>query len=157
MNSVLLTKKPVILCVGTTSVVGDSLGPKVGDLLIKDYDINAYVYGKSTLPVNGINYAKYLSHIKKHHPDSIIIAIDACLGSKNEVGKIKYTFNGLRAGAALNKSLDKVGHLTILGIVGEKGNNNLESLIRAKEPLVKQLSDQIAKKVFSLASALNMR
>ena len=154
MNNYFFTKKPVILCVGTTSVMGDSLGPKVGDILIKDYGINAFVYGKSTLPVNGINYAKYLSHIKKHHPDSLIIAVDACLGQKNEIGKIKYTFNGLRAGAALNKNLDKIGHLTILGIVAEKGNDNLDSLIKAKAPLVDELSNEIARKVYSLASAL---
>lgn len=147
-------KKPVIICVGTTTVMGDSLGPKVGDILIKDYKVDAFVYGRSALPVNGINYEQYLSHIKIHHPDSVIIAVDACLGTKNEVGKIKYTFDGLRAGAALNKKLDKIGHLTILGIVAEKSGNNLDSLIKTRNTLVEEMSNRIAKKVFSLASVL---
>lgn len=154
MESFYVNTKPVILCVGTTSVAGDSLGPRVGDLLIERYGIDAFVYGKSSLPVNGINYPKYLSHIKKHHPESLIIAVDACLGSRNEIGKIKYTFGGLRAGAALNKNLDRIGHLTILGIVAEKGENNLESLIKAKLSLINELSDRIARKIYSLASVL---
>lgn len=154
MNHYILNKKPVILCVGTTSVIGDSLGPKVGDKLTSTYGIDAFVYGKTAYPVTGVNYHTYLKHIKNHHSDSLIIAVDACLGSKNEVGKIKYTFGGLRAGAALNKNLDKVGHLTVLGIVAEKSSDNLEALIRAKIALVDELSDKIAKKIYGLASAL---
>jgi putative sporulation protein YyaC len=156
MNTNKLISKPVILCVGTNSVIGDSLGPKVGDLLIKRYNIDAFVYGKTSLPVNGLNYSQYLIHIKNHHPDSIIIAVDACLGTKCEIGKIKYTFNGLRAGAALNKKLDRIGHLTILGIVAEKSNNNLDSLIKANALVIDSLSDKIAKKIFSLASTLKL-
>lgn len=149
-----LSKKPVIVCVGTTSVVGDSLGPRVGDLLVYRYDVDAFVYGKSSLPVNGVNYDKYISHIRKHHTDSVIIAIDACLGAKDEIGSIKYTFGGLRAGAALNKNLDKIGHLTILGIVAERCANNLESLMKAERTLVEEMSEAIAKKVISLTAAL---
>jgi len=141
-----LSKKPVIVCVGTTSVVGDSLGPKVGDLLVYRYDVDAFVYGKSSLPVNGVNYDKYISHIRKHHTDSVIIAIDACLGAKDEIGSIKYTFGGLRAG--------KIGHLTILGIVAERCANNLEALMKAERTLVEEMSEAIAKKVISLTAAL---
>lgn len=154
MYNTLSVKKPVIVCVGTTSVQGDSLGPKVGDILVKDYGIDAFVYGKSSLPVNGINYEKYLTHIKTHHPNNIIIAVDACLGSKEEVGNIKYTFDGLRAGAALNKKLDRIGHVTILGIVAEKSTNNLEALIKTSKSLVEEMSLRIAKKVLSLTCAL---
>ncbi len=152
-NSICINK-PVIVCVGTTSVCGDSLGPMVGDILIKKYNIDAFVYGKSSLPVNGVNYEKYLNHIKKHHTNNIIIAIDACLGAKKEVGSIKYTFDGLRAGAALNKSLARIGHVTILGIVAEKSSNNLAALMNAKKSLIKEMSDRIAKKVVSLTAAL---
>lgn len=147
-------KKPIIVCVGTTSVSGDSLGPKVGDLLIGEYKIDAFVYGRTAMPVNGINYDAYLTHIKTHHPDSIIIAVDACLGAKNEVGNIKFTFDGLRAGAALNKNLDRIGHVTILGIVAEKSKNNLEALEKVGSTLVETMSKNIAKKVISLTSAL---
>lgn len=154
MYNTFSSKKPVIVCVGTTSVSGDSLGPKVGDLLVNQYSIDAFVYGKSSLPVNGINYEKYLTHIKTHHPNSIIIAVDACLGAKCEVGTIKYTFDGLRAGAALNKKLDRIGHVTILGIVAEKGKNNLEALIKTQQSLINEMSNRIAKKVLSLSCAL---
>ena len=42
--------KPVILCIGTDKVPGDSLGPVVGDLLIMKYNIDAFVYGHAQSP-----------------------------------------------------------------------------------------------------------
>ena len=77
--------KPVIICIGTPRVQGDSLGPKVGDLLITKYNIGAYVYGKTSSPVTGVNCERYFEHIKTHHSHSLVIAVDACLGKKNDV------------------------------------------------------------------------
>lgn len=154
MNTNTNQKDIVIICVGTTSVIGDSLGPKVGDLLINCYNIDAFVYGSSIRPVNGINYASYLAFVKKHHKNSVIIAIDACLGEKKEIGKVKYTFEGLRAGAALNKNLEKIGDIAILGIVAKKSENNFNSLNLASESTIDLLSQKIALRVFHLTNIL---
>ena len=35
--------KPVVICIGTPKVRGDSLGPRVGDILIEEYKLDAYV------------------------------------------------------------------------------------------------------------------
>jgi len=148
-------KDIVILCVGTTSVVGDSLGPKVGDLLINNYDINAFVYGSTLRPVNGLNYADYLSFVRKHHKESLIIAIDACLGDKKEIGKVKYTLNGLRAGAALDKNLETIGDLAILGIVAKKSSNNFDALSLASLATIELLSKKIALSVFHITKILS--
>lgn len=141
--------KPVILCVGTTKVSGDSLGPKVGDKLI-EHDVDAYVYGKSSRPVNGINYPLFVDHIKTHHKGSVIIAVDTCVGKKEDLGKIKYTFKGLRAGSALNKSLEAFGDIGILGVVGESGKDNLSSLAAADSRLVGDTAERIAEKIFDI-------
>ncbi|MDE7349057.1 MAG: spore protease YyaC, partial [Clostridia bacterium] len=39
-------KNLVFLCIGTTKIIGDSIGPKVGDRL-KENGVNAYVYGNT--------------------------------------------------------------------------------------------------------------
>jgi putative sporulation protein YyaC len=144
--------KPVILCIGTTNVVGDSLGPKVGDRLIEQYNVEAYVYGKSSMPVTGLNFAQVIEHIKTHHAKSVIIAVDACLGDKSDIGKVKYSMKGLCAGAALNKNLGVVGDLAMLGIVGERGENNLESLVMASPDTVAATADRVAMKIVDVLS-----
>lgn len=148
-------KKPVILCIGTTKVIGDSLGPKVGDRLVKEYNVNAYVYGRTDSPVNGINYSTYIAHIMKHHKNSLIIAVDACLGVCKDVGRIKYVMSGLRAGAALNKQLDRIGDIGILGVVGESRKNNLEALLEVSEKSVDSLSEKMAYKIYNIVKDLS--
>ena len=148
-------KKPVILCIGTTKVIGDSLGPKVGDRLVKEYNINAYVYGRTESPVNGINYLTYVAHIKKHHKNSLIIAVDACLGVSKDVGRIKLVMSGLQAGAALNKNLDRIGDIGILGVVGESRKDNLEALLQVPEKSVDSLSEKVAYKIYSIVNNLS--
>lgn len=147
--------KPVILCIGTTNVSGDSLGPIVGDRLIDEYNIDAYVYGRSNKPVNGINYGEYVKHIKTHHKDSLVIAVDACLGGSKDIGRIKYIMRGLQAGAALNKKLDKIGDIGILGVVGESGKNNLEALMTVSKENITSLSERVAKKVYKIVKELS--
>lgn len=150
------TTKPVILCIGTTNVPGDSLGPIVGDKLIEEYNIDAYVYGRTGKTVNGINYSDYISHIKTHHSSSIIIAVDACLGISKDVGRIKYIMRGLEAGAALNKKLGKVGDIGILGVVGESGKDNLQALMAVSLKNIKDLSEKIAEKIYKMVKELSV-
>lgn len=148
--------KPVIVCIGTPRVQGDSLGPKVGDLLIKRYNVNAYVYGKTSSPITGVNCERYFEHIKTHHSHSLVIAVDACLGKKNDVGTIKYSFDGLRAGSALNKKLGKIGNIGLLGIVAPSGKNNMDSLLRTTSDSIDTLASEIAKKIERLLADLRL-
>ena len=45
----------VIVCFGTNAISGDSLGPLVGTLLTKKYNIGAFVYGTDEAQINGKN------------------------------------------------------------------------------------------------------
>ena len=139
---------PVIICIGSTQVMGDSLGPMVGDLLRERYRVRAYVYGGMRAPVNGINYHEYCSHLKKRHPESLIIAVDACVGEETDVGKIKYLPRGLKAGEALKKNLPRVGDVGILGVVAPRGKDNLFALLNCPYSLVLNMSEQIAYNIF---------
>lgn len=147
---------PVVLCVGTPKVSGDSLGPRVGDLLKNFYNVPAYVYGTTECPVTGLNFRSFSEHIRIFHPKSAIIAVDACLGKKEEVGKIKYGLQGLRAGTALKKELGKVGDVTFLGIVAESGKDNFRALSGVKNEAVGDLAEKIAAKIFLFCSLLRL-
>lgn len=148
--------KPVILCIGTNKIIGDSLGPCVGDILIMEYNIDAYVYGHTSKPINGNNYDDYLSHISKHHKNNFIIAIDACLGIQQDVGKIKFSKNGITAGGALNKGYAKIGDIGILGIVAAANTkNNFEVLKNVDTKVVKVLAISIAQSVQKIVTKVN--
>lgn len=148
--------KPVILCIGTNNIVGDSLGPTVGDLLIMHYNIDAYVYGYTARPVNGINYADYINHINLHHKNNLVIAVDACVGKSKDIGKIKCSIKGIAAGGALKKGYKRIGDIGILGIVAEAQNNdNLIILKNVDKTLINSLSKSIAKIINSLVSDVN--
>lgn len=141
---------PVILCIGSTGVVGDSLGPMVGDLLRDKYNIPAYVYGGFRSPVNGVNFCSYANHIALTHPFSPIIAVDACVGAIEDVGKIKIARGGIKAGGALNKDLRPVGDMGILGVVTARSEDNLSALMGVSYSLVETLSEKIAFKIYSV-------
>lgn len=146
---------PVILCIGAVSVTGDRLGPMVGDLLRNRYCVPAFVYGGRFRPVNGINFPEYVSHIKRIHPGSLVIAVDASVGAKEDVGKIKYSLNGVRAGGALNKKLGKVGDIGVMGVVAPRAKDNLKALMDAPFSLVEELADEIAMKLSAFINGLS--
>lgn len=152
----MILQKPVVLCVGTATVTGDSLGPRVGDLLVEKYQLDAYVYGRTARPVNGLNYPLYVAHVKKHHIGSFVLAVDACLGEKKDLGRVKVSVSGLRAGAALNKNLPSFGDIGILGVVAERSKDNLSSLIHADEKTVEETAAAVAEKVSSLLRLLRL-
>ena len=61
---------PVILCIGTDRMIGDSLGPLVGSLLARKRKARLLVYGTLSQPVHALNLDETLNEIKKKHPCS---------------------------------------------------------------------------------------
>lgn len=142
--------KPVILCIGTNKIIGDSLGPLVGDFLSDIYDVNAYVYGKSDKNVNGINFKNYTKHLDCHHKNALIIAVDSCVGNKEDVGKVKYTKAGVKAGGALGKDNLRIGDIGILGVVAEKCNDNFNQLKKVDKIFIEDMAFYISGKIVTL-------
>ncbi|MGL5616362.1 MAG: spore protease YyaC [Sarcina sp.] len=110
-------KNLVFLCIGTDRSTGDSLGPIIGDKLSKLTRKNIYVFGTLENPVHAENLIDTIEFIERSIKNPYIIAIDACLGSINNVGKVLIQKTALSPGMAFNKELPKVGNLSILGIV----------------------------------------
>ena len=116
-----LEAPPVALCIGSDLAVGDSLGPIAGTMLRSPKTrLCGYIYGTLRAPVTA-KEVKYLGEfLRRTHPRSKIIAIDAAVGDEAEVGLIKVLSGAIRPGAGANKRLPKVGDAAVLGIVAKK-------------------------------------
>ncbi len=113
------TAPPVVLCIGSDLAIGDSLGPVTGTLLRKK-EFRGFVYGTLKSPVTAKEIGYIENFLRKTHPRSKIIAVDAAVGEEADVGLIKVIGGPLRPGSGANKRLGKVGDVSILGIVARK-------------------------------------
>lgn len=141
-------KTIIILCIGTDRSTGDSLGPLVGDklkFLVRD---KIHVYGNLESPVHAKNLNETIKEINLKHKNNYIIAIDACLGSLQNVGKIIIENKPLHPGSAVNKSLPTVGDLSITGIVNISGTMEFMVLQNTRLFVVMQLAEVISRGVY---------
>mgnify|MGYP000169476253 CR=1 FL=1 len=111
----------VFLCIGSDRVTGDCLGPFVGQKLSSYSGTVFSVYGTLFQPVHALNLTDIYQHIQTHHPNALIIAIDASLGEKKHLGYVTIANGALHPGAAIHKQLPSVGHIHITGIVNVSG------------------------------------
>lgn len=114
------TAPPVVLCIGSDLAIGDSLGPVTGTMLRRHPEFHGFVYGTLKTPVTAKEIKYIESFLRKTHPRSKIIAVDAAVGEESDVGLIKVIGSPLRPGSGANKRLGKVGDVSILGIVARK-------------------------------------
>ena len=138
----------ILLCIGTDRSTGDSLGPLVGDklkFLVRD---KVVLYGNLENPVHAKNLCSVLQEINTLYKNPFIIAIDACLGTLTNVGKVIIEDKPLSPGAAMNKDLPKVGDLSITGIVNISGALEFMVLQNTRLYTVMLLADVISKGVY---------
>ena len=144
-------KPPIIVCVGSDLAIGDSLGPIVGSMLkYKTQALRYFLYGTLAAPVTAkeIKYTRLF--LKKTHPNSPIIAVDAAVGEKGDIGLIRVTNTPLFPGAGANKQLGELGDVSILGIVAEKSVTNYGILNTTRLNLVYTMSEIISESLSSL-------
>lgn len=75
---------------------------------------------------------------------SFVIAVDACLGLKKEVGRIIVGLSPLRPGLAVKKELPPIGHMHIAGVVNVGGFMEYMVLQSTRLSLVLRLASCIA-------------
>jgi putative sporulation protein YyaC len=134
---------PVIVCVGTDAVSGDSLGPFVGTLL-KEMEVPAFIYGYLDNPITAQKISSVLAFIKSTHPDSKVLVIDSAVGKIDEIGLIKISNSGIKPGLGADKDLPMVGDVSIIGIVESKGRATVERLKTTRLRLIWEMSNIIA-------------
>jgi len=137
----------IVLCIGTDRSTGDSLGPLIGTKLsfCPENDIN--VFGTLDQPVHASNLKEKMDKISATHDKPFIIAVDACLGSMDNVGCINIGDGPLQPGAGVNKNLPPVGEVHITGIVNVGGfleymvlqNTRLNTVMKMAELIVEGL------------------
>jgi putative sporulation protein YyaC len=141
----------VLLCIGTDRSTGDCLGPLVGSKLsaLEPARFAAggqdafYVYGTLEQPVHASNLQQKLEEIHRQHENPLIIAIDACLGSQENVGCINIGDGSLQPGAGVNKNLPSVGETHITGVVNIGGFMEYLVLQNTRLNLVMRMADLI--------------
>ncbi len=146
---------PVILCIGTDRIVGDSLGPLTGSLLQKhmeNFKNPLAVYGTLEAPVHACNLAETLEQIKKEHPNSIVIAVDASLGCHYKVGSVLIRSGSIRPGMGVKKNLPAVGDISITGITGAQSSRPYFVLQSVRLSLLMSMAEQICECILSAIS-----
>lgn len=108
----------VFVCIGSDLIIGDCLGPLVGSELEK---LGYQVIGTLDNPLHGTNLKQRLAEEMQGAEKKIVIAIDACLGGKNEVGQFEVRKGPIYPGAGVGKNLMKVGNFSISAIVSSAG------------------------------------
>ena len=138
----------IIVCIGSDRSTGDSLGPLVGENLKFLNRDNLTLYGNLENPVHAKNISSVLLEIQKTYVNPYIVAVDACLGSLQNVGNIIVENIPLCPGTALKKDLPKVGNLSITGVVNISGSMEFMVLQNTRLYTVMQLANTISKGLY---------
>ncbi len=146
-------KPPVVLCIGSDLAVGDSLGPLTGTLLCRA-GFPGFVYGTLKTPVTA-KEVRYLDpFLRKTHPGSKIIAVDAAVGEERDIGLLKVLDAPLRPGSGANKRLGKVGDISVLGIVARKSPFSYSLLNLTRLNMVFAMAEAVSSALTDTAFAL---
>ncbi|MCX7781632.1 MAG: spore protease YyaC [Negativicutes bacterium] len=139
-----LAMRPLVfLCIGSDRYTGDALGPLIGTMISEQME-HCLVYGTLDQPVHAGNLVETINIInhRYHHP--VIVAIDACLGKKSEIGNIEAWEGGLQAGIAVGNRLPSVGHISVIGVVNAGGQVGYLDLQSTPLSIVMKLSKIIS-------------
>lgn len=149
LKSIIKSNKCIIfLCIGTDRSTGDSLGPLVGYKLRYLKKRNFYIYGSLTNPIHSKNLETIIQRIYDNFDDPFIIAVDACLGSFQNIGKVFIDNKPLHPGLAVNKNLPPIGNMSITGIVNISGSFEFMVLQNTRLYTVMSLADCISAGIY---------
>lgn len=133
-------KKILFACIGTDRATGDCLGPLVGTNLKR---LGYTVLGTLDEPLHAQNLIQELKKGSAIYNPDIVLAIDACLGKAEEIGKITLFNSPLTPGSAVHKNLPTVGDISIMGIVNVGGFLELQVLQCTRLHTVMKLATDI--------------
>ena len=142
---------PVVVCIGSDLAIGDSLGPITGSMLqYKTQGLNTFIYGTLTSPVTAKEIRTLRTFLRETHRGEQILAIDAAVGDKGDIGLIKLHDAPLLPGAGANKKLGAIGDVSIMAVVAEKSVSNYSLLNTTRLNLVYTMSEIISDAVAAL-------
>ncbi len=155
MRSTQKPSSPVVVCIGSDLAIGDSLGPIVGSMLkYKTQGLNLFIYGTLAAPVTAKEIKYVRRFLEETHGDSQIIAVDAAVGEKGDVGVMRLVDKPLSPGAGAGKRLGEVGDVSVMGIVAEKSLANYGLLNTTRLNLVYSMAEIISTALANLLWSL---
>ncbi len=144
LASILNGAMPIIVCIGSDRVVSDMIGPMTAEILVKKYDIDAYVYGRLDNPIVAKNLKSAFRYIRNRHADGMVVVIDATLGKLSDVGMVKLRRGGCIPAGGFSYNYDIYGDVSILPVVSTIGIQDKEFLIATKFNTIYKLAENIA-------------
>lgn len=139
----IIDKNTVIVCIGTDRAIGDTLGPLVGTML-QNNNYKYPVYGTLNNPIHALNIYESIEKIKQNHKNGNFLAIDACLGSKSNIGIIQIREGPIFPGKGVGKKLPQIGDNSIVGIVDKIDENNKFSFNNIRLSFILELAELIS-------------
>ena len=112
----------VVLCIGTNSIIGDSVGPIVGTFLKPLENDNLKIYGDMQNTLNFGNARSIINDIYRNYEKPYIITVDAALSSSKVVGDIVLSKGYIKIGKALEKSICFYSNINIKCVVENVGD-----------------------------------
>ena len=134
----------LFLCIGSDRSTGDSLGPLIGYKLKERQVPGIAVVGTLDDPVHAINLEDHLAAIRQVYKDYVVVAVDASVGSMENVGFITLGKGSLKPGLGVSKDLHAVGDMFITGIVSGLGTCDPLMLQSTRLSMVMRLADCIS-------------
>ena len=137
-------KKIIIMCIGTDRIIGDSFGPLVGYNL-KKYNINnIYIEGDIRNVICANNILKEKNRIYEEYKNPFIICVDSCLSSVYKEKTIIVEEHGTIPGAGLGKNIQRIGNMSVKGVVSSYAKNRLNALLNVRLNMVIDMADTVA-------------
>ena len=155
LNAVLDGKTAIFVCIGTDAVTGDSLGPLVGTMLKEKLGGRTYVFGSLDKTVTARDVNVIARFVKKTYPYEKVVAIDAALGRREEIGGIKISDRPVKPGLGVEKDLAEIGDASIIAVVDEKTSPK-NSLSSVRLSLVYSLAETVSEGIKDYFDKLSM-
>lgn len=139
----------IFVCIGTNQLIEDSFGPRVGDILQKNFcdNSNIKVLGTMDDPIHFQNAPIFLDYLKQEK--SSLILIDSALGEEEKIGSTYINIGGIEIGKAFGKSFYFPANLNIKTIVGTKKCSGLYEIKRI-DYLAKKLATKITNSIYEI-------
>lgn len=150
----------IFVCIGSNKMVGDSLGPIIGEILYRNLkDENIKVLGNLSHNINSKNINQTLKYVEKQYEKPYVISIDSALSNSIEPGNVFILKKGLVAGSALKKKSMEVGNICIKAIVGKDEKNCIKNYYNLKNTdykLILKFSKNISNIILESIKFLNL-
>ena len=141
--------KLIFLCIGTDRLIGDSFGPLVG------YKLKNLFYGEKNIEVigdleNAINLGnveEIISNIYNNYETPFVIAIDAAVSNRTQIGRIVVTNSKMNVASSFVKRKISVGDISIKGVVSrdlKRVQHNYRLLQNVPLNLIMNMADCVA-------------